>query len=119
MEEESNQNPSVRARPYDRSEPDPLGNVLSQLFALRGYGRVQGQRQLSEHWQEAVGAETAALTKVLGLKNGVLQVAVANAPLMNELASFRKGEILEAMRSQAAGLKVREIKFKLRGDLQR
>jgi predicted nucleic acid-binding Zn ribbon protein len=100
-----------------RRDPQALGDVLSQLFALRGYGRVRGDRQLHEVWREVAGETIARQTRVSGVKNGVLQVGVANAGLLSELASFHKFSLLERLRSDHPQLKVKDIKFKLRGDL--
>ncbi|SFI15654.1 Protein of unknown function [Planctomicrobium piriforme] len=107
-----------RARPYDTSEPDTLGSVLSKLFALRGYGRPQAGRVLQELWTSAAEPALLAQTKVLSLKNGVLQVGVSNSALLSELAAFRKMELLEILRKSPAGAKIRDLKFKLRGDLK-
>jgi predicted nucleic acid-binding Zn ribbon protein len=98
-------------------EPAALGEVLSRLFALRGYGRPQAQRQLHEAWNRAAGAELAPQTRVLVLKQGVLHVGVANSALLSELTAFRKPELLEGLQAAAPQLRVRDIKFKLRGDL--
>ena len=108
-----------RSRPYDKSEPAPLGDVISHLFALRGYGRVQGKKQLEESWNEVVGDLIAELTTVMGLKNGVLQIGVGNSALISELAAFLKPEFLEKLQTDHSHLKIRDIKFKLRGNLSK
>ncbi len=109
--------PKTRNRPYDRSEPATLGDVISQLFTLRGYNRVQGNKQLDEIWVKVAGEDIAEQTKVSGLKNGILQVGVSNSALISELAAFLKVEILEQLQADHSHLKIRDIKFKLRSDL--
>jgi hypothetical protein len=109
--------PQSRRVPYDTSEPESLGGVLSKLFALRGLGRPQAQRQLQELWQRAAGPELDSQTRVLHLKNGVLHVAVSNSALLGELAAFRKTELLQALAADTAPIRVRDLKFKLRGTL--
>jgi predicted nucleic acid-binding Zn ribbon protein len=109
--------PKERSREYDTSEPNPLGDVLSQLFARRGYGRVRGEGQLHALWNGIVGEELARRTRVMMLKNGVLHVGVANSALLSELASFRKGELIEQLNAADGQLKIRDLKFRLRGDL--
>ena len=96
--------------------PQPLGDVLSRLIALRGYGRVRGQRQLADVWREAAGEKIAANTKVMGLKNGVLQIGVSNAALLSELASFHRHSLLDALRSSGRDLVIRDVKFRLRAE---
>jgi len=112
-----NEIPRERSRPYDTSEPDTLGNVLSRLFAARGYGRVQGDRQLQVAWQQVAGEETARSCRVLTFRNGILQIGVANGALLNELAAFQKQEFLLKFKQDFPHLRVRDIKFKLRGYL--
>lgn len=109
--------PGERSRPYDTTEPDTLGAVLSKLFAARGYGRVQGDRQLHSAWKDVAGESISQQSRVLTLRNGVLQIGVAHAALLSELNSYQKPELLENLKSQFPHLRIRDLKFKLRGDL--
>ncbi len=95
-------------------EPQPLGDVLSRLMALRGYGRVRGGRQLAEVWCAAAGEKIAARTRVLGLKHGVLQIGVSNAALLGELTSFHRHSLLESLQKCGADYAIRDLKFRLR-----
>lgn len=99
------------------TDPQPLGDVLSHLFALRGYGRVQGDRQLHDAWRSAAGEQIARQTRVTGVKNGILQVGVASSALLSELAAFHKWSLLDRLRSEHPQLRINDIKFRLRGDL--
>ena len=38
----------------------PLGEILSRLFAARGWGRKQERLKLEQAWADAAGAEIAA-----------------------------------------------------------
>jgi hypothetical protein len=100
-----------------RKEPAPLGDVVSQLFALRGYGQTRGDRQLQDAWRETAGEQVFSQTRPLGVRNGVLQVGVASSGLLSELATFHKHSLLERLQNQYKHLKIHDIKFKLRGDL--
>jgi predicted nucleic acid-binding Zn ribbon protein len=104
------------AKPAQREEcgPHQLGDVLSRLMTLRGYGRTQGDRRLRELWQRVAGEEIAERTKVIGLRNGVLQIGVSSAPLLSELTSFHRHSLLQALRAEAAEIGVRDLKFRLR-----
>lgn len=94
-------------------QPQQLGNVLSQLFALRGYGRSQAGRQLQDVWQQLAGSSIAGQTKVQGIRNGVLQIAVTNSAMLQELQSFHKWSLLERLSRDHADLRVRDLKFRL------
>lgn len=104
---------------YDEPKggPQPIGKVLSDLFALKGYARVQGNEQLHKHWKAVAGEALAAQTRVVGMKRGVLQVGVSNAPLLSELVAFRRPQLLKQLQEEASELKVRDLKFILRGDI--
>jgi predicted nucleic acid-binding Zn ribbon protein len=99
------------------SGPRHLSGALSELIALRGLARVQGDSQLAAVWQDVAGSAIAAQTRPLGIRRGVLLIGVANAPLLSELAAFHKEELLEEFRKNHADLKIRGLKFRLRGDL--
>lgn len=100
------------------SDPQRLSGVLSELIALRGLARVQAGSQLEAAWKDAAGSDVARATQVQGIKRGVLQISVDNAPLLSELASFHKSAILAALHEKHPHLKLRDLKFTLKGKLQ-
>ncbi len=92
--------------------PEALGEILSRLFAARGWGRRQGQLHLEKAWAEAVGAEHAGHTRVNGLRRGVLEVVVDNAVLLQELAHFHKRKLLEQLRRRLPGTPLTDLRFR-------
>ncbi len=99
------------------SDPQPLAKLLSDLTALRGIARVGGANQLADIWSHAAGSDIARETRPLGIKRGVLIVGVANAPLMSELVSYHRGTLLETLKRNHPDLKIRNIKFRLKGEM--
>ena len=101
-------------------EPAPLGKILSQLFALRGYGRVRGDQQLNEAWQKTLATlgepDWHAHTRVLYLRNGTLHIGVSSSALLSELAAFHKSRLLQSLRGNFAQLRLRDLKFRLTSD---
>ncbi|MBX3442538.1 MAG: DUF721 domain-containing protein [Planctomyces sp.] len=91
--------------------PEALGAVLSRLFAARGYGRVQADAQLQTLWRDVAGERIAKSTRVMGLKNGVLTIGVDSSPLLSELSSFHRENLLEGLKSRR-GESIRDLKFK-------
>ena len=85
------------------SGPEPIAEILSRLFAARGWGRRQGRLHLERAWAEAAGPDHAELTRVAGLRRGVLEVEVASAVLLQELASFHKRRLLDQLRRRLPG----------------
>lgn len=96
-------------------DPQPLSRALSELISLKGFARVRGENQLAAVWSEVAGPKIARQTRVLGIRRGVLQVAVTNAPLLSELASFHKPSLLRTLRKDHADLNIRDLKFRLQG----
>lgn len=100
-------------------DPQPLAKALSELIAVRGLARVRADAQMAAAWREAAGDKIASRTRVLGLRRRVLQIGVAHAPLLGELASFHRTDLIERLRQQQPDLQIRDIKFVLRGDMSR
>jgi predicted nucleic acid-binding Zn ribbon protein len=99
------------------SDPTPLSAVISELIARKGLARVQGNAQLVGVWKTVAGDRISSRTKVLGLKRGVLEVAVDNSALMNELASFHKTALLHKLQKEYSEHRITDIRFKLRTDM--
>lgn len=94
-----------------------MGAALSQLFALKGLANARGDAQLTETWKAVAGDRIAERTAVMGVHRGVLQIAVVSSAMMNELAAFHKGRLVSELKENHAELKIKDIKFRLRGDL--
>jgi predicted nucleic acid-binding Zn ribbon protein len=92
--------------------PEPFREILSRLFAARGWGRRQGRLHLEKAWAEAVGAEHADHTRVAGIRRGVLEVEVDNAVLLQELAHFHKRRLLQALRGRLPGTTLTDLRFR-------
>src|SRR4051812_46543373 len=96
----------------DPKGPEKIGEILSRLFAARGWGRQQDRLRLERAWAEAVGVEYALHTRVSGLKRNVLEVEVKGAVLIQELAQFHKRRVLEALRKTLPGVTIADLRFR-------
>ncbi len=92
--------------------PEPIKEVLSRLFTLRGWGRRSARLHLERAWETAVGAKHVEATRVLALKRGVLEVEVKSAVLLQELAQYQKRRLLEALRASLPGETITDLRFK-------
>ncbi len=92
--------------------PELLGEILGRLFAARGWGRRQERLRLEEAWAEVIGPEQAPHTRIGSLRRGVLEVQVANAVVLHELAQFQKRRLLEALRRRLPGLTITDLRFR-------
>ena len=97
--------------------PQQIGKALAQLIALRGLNRPLGNAQLLHAWTQVAGPEIAPYTKPQVIKNGVLHIAVAHAPLLGELAGFHKPAFVARFKKDYPQFKIRDFKFKLDSDL--
>ncbi len=92
--------------------PEPLAEVLSRLFTARGWGRRQGRLHLASAWAEAAGPDYAPHTRVLNLRRGILEIEVANAIMLQEIAHFHKRRLLEQLRQRLPGTPVSDLRFR-------
>jgi predicted nucleic acid-binding Zn ribbon protein len=93
--------------------PEPLKNVLAQLFATRGWGAAQSRLQLESAWRAAAGDDVAQSTHLGSLRKGTLEVLVSDSVLLHELRQFRREALLRAVQDRLGNDRVRELRFKL------
>jgi predicted nucleic acid-binding Zn ribbon protein len=92
--------------------PENLADILGRLFTSRGWGRKTERLRLESAWAAAAGEELLKDTAVLGIRRGVLEVAVRNAVLMSELTQFHKRALLTKLRAAMPGVTLTDLKFR-------
>jgi hypothetical protein len=97
----------------NRGGPKPLSDVLGELFATRGLGRLRALKELEDAWNAAVGEPGCRQTKLGEVRRGVLNVTVAHPTLLEELAAFQKAALLAALRQNAPGTSIHDIRFRV------
>ncbi len=100
------------SRSGKRRGPLPIAQVLTELTARRGLGRVRALEQFQQSWEQLVGPALASQTRLAALSRGVLEVVVAGSVVLQELA-FRKHELLQGMRARDPGHAIRDIRFRI------
>ena len=105
-------NVAMSSSPKSRG-PKPLSEILGHLFASRGYGRLQALSELEMAWNAAVGEPGCRQTRVGGVRRGVLNVTVAHPALLEELSTFQKHALLAALRRDAPGTPIHDIRFRV------
>jgi predicted nucleic acid-binding Zn ribbon protein len=95
-----------------RKGPELLGEVLSRVFAARGWGRRQDRLRLEKAWAESIGVEGAKQTRVAALRRDVLEIEVGSAVLLQELTHFHKRKLLEQIRKRLPGVTVMDLRFR-------
>jgi predicted nucleic acid-binding Zn ribbon protein len=101
------------SNPRRQGGPQPLSDILGELFAVRGYGRLRATGELEDAWNAAVGEPGCRQTRVGGVRRGVLSVTVAHPTLLQELAAFQKPALLAALRREAPGTRIDDIRFRI------
>jgi predicted nucleic acid-binding Zn ribbon protein len=96
----------------DPKGPERLSEVLSRLFAARGWGRQQDRLRLERAWEAAAGPEYAPVTRVSGFRRNVLEVEVKGAVPMQELSQFHKRKVLERLRKALTGVTIADLRFR-------
>jgi len=96
----------------DPKGPEPLSEILSRLFAARGWGRHQERLRLENAWAEAAGPNYAAITRVVGFRRKVLEIEVKGAIPLQELSQFHKRAVLERLRQALSGVTITDLKFR-------
>jgi predicted nucleic acid-binding Zn ribbon protein len=94
------------------SRPEKLGEILSRLFAARGWGRRHERVQLEETWSEVIGPPGNGHTRVGFLRRGVLEIVVDSAVLLQELTHFQKRRLLEQMRTRLPRVPINDLRFR-------
>ncbi len=97
----------------NRRGPRPLSDILGELFATRGYGRLRALKELEDAWNAAVGEPGCRQTRLGEVRRGVLNVTVAHSTLLEELAAFQKPALLVALRRNAPGTVIHDIRFRV------
>jgi len=91
-------------------------------FARRVLAGLQREHQpfarISRAWAQ-IAPDVAAHTEVIGFTDGLLEIAVDNAPLRSELQGFRSHSLVAALQASPAGCDVAEIHFTLRRSVRR
>ena len=88
-----------------------IGDALKQLVQSLGIEKKVEQYKIFDVWNEVVGQQVAKVAQPERLQNGVLIVAVNNAPWRSEL-TFRKREILEKIHERTNSDSITDIKFR-------
>lgn len=92
--------------------PKPIGNILAELLAKRGYARVQSAGLSADAWRQAAGEQLAALSRPGNLRGGKLEVLVKSSVLVQELG-FRKQELLTRLNQLLPNENIRDLKFRV------
>lgn len=100
------------AKPPERVKGfEPLGPVLGRVLRDLRLEERSREGALAGAWERAAGPDLSARARPVAFRTGLLTVEVDGAPLLQEVRGFRARALLEALRADPGGAKVREIRF--------
>ena len=102
----------TKTQPVERRGPQKAAEIVAQLMARRGYGRINGSAVTEEAWTAAAGEKFAGKTRVGELKRGKLEIHVRNSAVLQEL-TFAKKKILKSLLASMPEAKITDLKFRV------
>jgi hypothetical protein len=87
---------------------DVLKEVVKQFG---GKKRLKHQESLVTVWRGIAGTKIANQTTIIGIDQKIIRIKVNSAPLLNELANFKKRELLAKINEKMPGRFYQDIKF--------
>jgi len=103
---------NVRKGEKKNLEPEEIGQILSRWLSKNRVKERLNKESIYGYWKRVVGEEIASSTRVVRYAGGILTVEVSSAPLLNELATYHKEDILESIREQEKFQGIRDIRFR-------
>lgn len=92
--------------------PEPIGEILAQLMARRGFARVRSVEAFNAAWRKAAGEMLCQYTRPGCVRRGKLEVTVANSTLVQEL-SFQKSQLLRSLAELLPDEKIDDLRFRV------
>ena len=92
-------------------KPAQLGHVLKQLVRKKGLAEVSAREKLDNVWKSAAGQRISSRSYVRQLRAGVLEIAVTNGAILEELTCYLKHELLPAVQQLHPQPEIHTLKF--------
>ena len=92
--------------------PQPIGDILAQLMARRGFAQVAGAAALEAAWREAAGQLAAEHSHAIAIRRGKLEVLVAHSAMVQEL-SFQKAAIVQRLGGLLPDGHITDLRFRV------
>jgi predicted nucleic acid-binding Zn ribbon protein len=93
--------------------PERAGDILKRVLSEAGLDRPEQHGEIARAWRDVAGPDVAAETSVQSFRKGVLTILVRSAPLLSELTTYQREELLAGMRARLAGTFVDQLRFRL------
>lgn len=91
--------------------PAQLGSLLAEVVRRRGIAEQSATRELNATWSRVAGNRIGQHSFVRKLRGGVLEIAVSNGTVLEELSSYLRHDLLAAIRKEESCRDVQALKF--------
>ena len=96
---------------HSPNDPRKIADVLTDLFAQRGYAQIKAVDDCQEAWAHIVG-DLKSCSHAGEVKRGVLQVMVSNSVIMQEL-TFRQEELVTELQRMLPQHRIKSLRFRV------
>lgn len=96
------------------NEPVPISEALADYIAKRGIAHSSVNSRIQTVWDGICDERFRAVTSVIRLYRGVLEIGVSSAAILNELNSFHYANLLKELRDRCGHEMIRELRFQLK-----
>lgn len=95
--------------PYDK--PKALGSLLNGLIRRKGIAEESSVGGLADTWKNCCDERVAAKSYVRRQKGDLLEIAVTNGAILEELTGFLKHDLLVQMQQAHPESDIKSLKF--------
>jgi len=95
-----------------KAGPEKLGDILDSFLRTSGLAQKLKHLEVYRAWEEVVGPDVAAATRVMGFAQHKIYVEVRSAARRHELATFFKKRILADLREKLPNILIQDIVFR-------
>ncbi|MEZ6123178.1 MAG: DUF721 domain-containing protein [Planctomycetaceae bacterium] len=92
-------------------KPAKLGSLLQSLVRRKGLAEQTSGQLLQQLWRDANEERVFSRSYVRRLKSGILEIAVTNDMILEELNGYLKHDLLTAMQQRHPDPEIRSLKF--------
>ncbi|MCA9034901.1 MAG: DUF721 domain-containing protein [Planctomycetaceae bacterium] len=91
--------------------PRHLSSLVSNLIRRRGLTETSATASLDAHWKQVVGEEIGRHCWARGVKAGVLDIAVTNSAVLEQLRSFMHMDVLQQMQNRVPESNIKNLRY--------
>lgn len=93
------------------AKPVHLRDVLARLIRQRGLANSSANSELNDLWKSIVPPEISSRSRIKRISDGVVEVAVSNNAVMEQLRGFYEHDVLNELKQRKPEYNIRSIRF--------